>query len=220
MTHGLHVPAVHLPALHLPVVSPRARRIAFAIRVLVTGFIGLGVLLSVTIFALSATGTARFVPVLSNSMYPNMPVGSMALTMPVAESSIRVGDVIVFSNPNQPSVRVIHRISHIYGADEASQFSNWSPDILFANTKGDNNPEADPWVVTIADTTVWRMQTSVPFLGYPAIWLDQPLAPLWFIVAGVLALTVWVLRAVWGRPRAHVAASTSVSAEAVAPPSP
>lgn len=205
MPHGLHVPAVHLPALHLPVVSPRARRIAFAIRVLITAFIGLGVLLSVTIFALSVSGTARLVPVLSNSMAQNMPVGSLAFTVPVATGSIAVGDVIVFSNPTQPSTRVIHRVTHVFGPDEAATFSNWSPDVLFATTKGDNNPAADPWVVTIADATVWHLQTSVPFLGYPAIWLAQPLAPLWFIVAGVLALTGWLLRLVWRRPRAHVA---------------
>lgn len=205
MPHGLHVPAVHLPALHLPVVSPRARRIAFAIRVITTGFVGLGVLLSVAIFALSATGIARFVPVLSNSMAPNMPVGSLALTVQVPQDSIEVGDVIVFSNPTQPSTRVIHRVTHVFGPDEAASFSNWSPDVLFATTKGDNNPTADPWVVTIADPTVWHLQTSIPYLGYPAIWLAQPLAPLWFIVAGVLAVTVWLLRFVWRRPRDHVA---------------
>lgn len=205
MPHGLHLPAVHLPALHLPVVSPRARRIAFAIRVLITGFVGLGVLLSVTIFALSATGTARVVPVLSNSMAPDMPVGSMALTAPVPADSIQVGDVIVFSDPTRPSTRVIHRITHVYGDDEAEKFSSWSPDVLYATTQGDNNPDSDPWVLAIADATVWRMQTSLPFLGFPAIWLGQPLAPLWFILAGVLAVTVWLLRAVWRRPRAHVA---------------
>lgn len=211
MPHGLHVPAVHLPALHLPVVSPRARRIAFAIRVVITGFTGLGVLLSVAIFVFSATGTARLVPVLSNSMAPNMPVGSMALTIPVSESSIQVGDVIVFSNPTQPSTRVIHRITHVYGLDEAEQFSNWSPDVLFATTQGDNNPQADPWIVTIADATIWRLQTSVPFLGYPAIWLAHPLVPIWLLAAGVLVVVLWILRSVWRRPRAHVSVSLVAS---------
>ncbi|GAB2816205.1 hypothetical protein GCM10027022_02810 [Alpinimonas psychrophila] len=211
MPHGLHVPAVHLPALHLPVVSPRARRIFFAIRVLITSLVGLGVLLSVAIFALSATGTARLVPVLSNSMAPNMPVGSMALTVPVSKSSIQVGDVIVFSNPTQPSTRVIHRITHVYGPNEADQFSNWNPDVLFATTQGDNNPQADPWIVTIADATVWRLQTSVPFLGYPAIWLAQPLAPIWLLATGVLVVALWILRSVWHRPRAHESVAQEAS---------
>lgn len=205
MAYKVQAPAVHLPARHTAVVSPRARRIAFAIRLVITGFIGLGVLISVTIFTLSATGTARFVPVLSNSMATNMPVGSMALTVQSLRSSIQAGDVIVFSNPTQPSTRVIHRVAHRYGADEASQFRNWSSDKLYVTTKGDNNAEADPWVLIIADATVWRLQTSVPFLGYPAMWLAQPLAPLWLIAAGVVTATAWILKAVWRRPRVHVA---------------
>jgi len=199
MPNGLHVPVIHLPELHLPVVSPRARRLAFAMRVLIMGFVGLGVLVSVAIFVLSATGTARFVPVLSDSMAPDMPVGSLAFTIPVPRDSIVVGDVIVFSNPNQPSMRVIHRVTHVYGPDEASAFSNWSPSIFFATTQGDNNPNTDPWVVAISDDTVWRLQTSFPFIGQPAIWLAQPLSAVWLIAAGVLAGVAWILRAVWGR---------------------
>jgi signal peptidase len=207
MDHKLRAPVVHRPPLHLPVVSPRARRIAFAIRVVVMGFVGLGVLLSVIIFALSATGTARLVPVLSDSMAPAMPIGSMAFTMPVPQSSIKVGDVIVFSNPNQPSTRVIHRVTHIYGPDEAASFSDWSPSILYASTKGDNNPKADPWVVSIADVAVWQLQTSVPVLGQPAIWLAQPLSPIWVFGAGVLVAAVWALRALWRKQSPREASS-------------
>ena len=192
--------ALHVPLLHLPVVSPRARRLAFGLRVIVVGFVGLAVLLSVTIFILSAMGAARFVPVLSNSMAPSMSVGSLALTIPIPRDSVKVGDVIVFNNPNQSGTRVIHRVTHIFGADESSFFSNWSPDILFVTTKGDNNPAEDPWVATMSEQSVWRMQTSLPYMGQPAIWLAQPLAPLWFIVAGVLLVAVWLLRILWRRP--------------------
>ena len=204
MAHDVPVPAVRRSALHLPVVSPRARRFSLVIRVLTTSFVGLGVLLSVAIFILSATGTARLVPVLSNSMAPDMPVGSLALTVQVAKNSVQVGDVVVFSNPTQPSTRVIHRITHVYGSDEADKFSNWSPDVLFATTQGDNNPQADPWIVSIADATVWRLQTSVPLLGYPAIWLGHPLTPVWLLAAVVFVVVLVVVRSFWRRPRAHV----------------
>jgi signal peptidase len=177
----------------------RRRRGAFAMRVMVMVAILLGASLSVTVFVLSATGMARFVPVLSDSMAPEMPVGSLALTLPVAQSDIAEGDVIVFTNPNRPSVRVIHRITHIFGADEAQSFSNWSSDTLFASTKGDNNAEADPWVVVTTDANVWRVYTSVPFIGQPAIWLSQPLTPVWLIGAAVLAGVVWLMRRIWSR---------------------
>jgi len=168
------------------------------------GFVGLGVLLSVTIFILSATGTARFVPVLSDSMAPDMPVGSMAFTSPVPQGTITAGDVIVFSNPNQPSMRVIHRVTHVFSAEEAMSFSNWAPKMLFATTKGDNNANADSWVVAIADPTVWRLQASVPLFGQPAIWLAQPLAPLWLILVVTVVGAGWLLRTLWRTPRSLV----------------
>ena len=139
-------------------------------------------------------------PVLSDSMAPKMPVGSLALTVPIPRDTVRVGDVIVFTNPNQPGIRVIHRVAHIFGADESASFSNWSNDVLFVTTKGDDNPAADPWVVTMSEPSVWHLQTSVPYLGQPAIWLAQPLAPLWFIVAGALLGAGWLLRILWRRP--------------------
>jgi signal peptidase len=193
------VPAAQLLELGRPRVSRMQGRIVIVMRVAIMVSILMGVLLSVTIFALSATGSARFVPVLSDSMAPEMPVGSLALTLPVAKGDISVGDVIVFTNPNRPSVRVIHRITHIYGDDEAQSFSNWSPDALFATTKGDNNPEADPWVVVTTDANVWRLSTSLPFMGQPAIWLSQPMAPVWLIGAGVLAAVVLLMRKIWWR---------------------
>jgi signal peptidase len=199
MPDSPRVPVVQPLEFVRPRVSRMRGRVAFAMRVVVMVSILVGVLLSVTIFAVSATGAARFVPVLSDSMAPEIPVGSLALTLPVAQGDISEGDVIVFTNPNRPSVRVIHRITHIYGADEAQSFSNWSPDALFAATKGDNNPEADPWVVVTTDANVWRLSTSLPFMGQPAIWLSQPLAPVWLIGAAVLASVVWLMRRIWSK---------------------
>ena len=164
------------------------------------GLIILGVLASVAIFGLSATNTVRFVPVLSNSMAPIMPVGSLALTLPVQRQDVRVGDVIVFTNPNTAGVRVIHRVTRVYSTADASKFANWSTKQLFLGTKGDNNAVADPWVVTIADATIWRRTASIPGLGEPAIWIADPLIRLGcFVVAGV-ALGVWALVALWRRP--------------------
>ncbi len=189
------------------------RRGAVFGRVLSYVLFGLGVLLAVAIFVLSASGTARLVPVLSDSMAPDMPVGSLALTTQVPLDTIEVGDVIVFSNPNLPSTRIIHRVSHIFGVEESASFSNWSPDALFVTTKGDNNPAEDPWVVTVADPTMWKMNTSVPYLGLPAIWLAQPLAPLWLGSAGVLGVMVWILRALWRRPEPRAPETSTLDPE-------
>lgn len=155
----------------------------------------------VAVYILSATNTARLVPVMSNSMAPDMPVASLALTLPVARAEIKAGDVIVFTDPDHPTIRVIHRVVHIYGPDEAAKFTNWDPNQLIAGTKGDNNPSVDPWTVTIADTTIWRLDRSLPYLGQPAIWFETPTIRLWGFGAGGVALVGWMLVLVWRRPK-------------------
>jgi signal peptidase len=160
----------------------------------------LSVIVVAAVLILSLTNTARFVPVLSDSMAPSMPVGALALTMPVPRSDIRVGDVIVFTDPDHPSIRVIHRVEHIYRENQASQFTNWRADQLTASTKGDNNPAIDPWTVTIADSTIWRLVGSAPNVGYPAIWFLTPTFRLWGFGAAGIALITWMLVLVWRRP--------------------
>lgn len=180
--------------------APARRRLSAVIRIV--GAFGAVVCLSAVaaVLILSLTNTARFVPVLSNSMAPTIPVGSLALTVPVSRNDIRVGDVIVFTDPNHPTIRVIHRVVHLYGADEASQFSNWKADELTAMTKGDNNPQADPWTVTIADATVWRLAAFAPGAGLPVIWFLTPTVRLWTFGAAGVALVSWLIVLVWRRP--------------------
>lgn len=183
--------------------SSALRRLRFAAR-LTGGIVAALIITAIAaVILLSTTATARLVPVLSNSMAPAMPVGSLALTLPVARADIAVGDVIVFSDPNRPSIRVIHRVVHIYGADEAHKFSNWKADEFIASTKGDNNATVDPWTVTIADPIIWRLSRSANYLGLPAIWFQTPTIRLWgFSIVGVLFIT-WMLVVVWRRPPAN-----------------
>lgn len=169
----------------------------------------------VAVFALSATGVARFVPVLSNSMAPQMSVGSVALTLPVPRSAVRVGDVIVFTDPQRPSIRVIHRVTHVYGADEAHKFADWSTKRLFVDTRGDNNPSADPWVVSISDASIWRRVGSMPGIGYPAIWINSPTLRLAVFLFAGAAIALWALYLIWRKPRGRD--SRSVRAPSGAP---
>ncbi|MWV58889.1 signal peptidase I [Rathayibacter sp. VKM Ac-2754] len=162
--------------------------------------VGLVALVGVAVFVLSALGVVRLVPVLSNSMAPDMPVGSLAITLPAAPTEIRAGDVIVFTDPDVPERRVIHRITFVYPEDEAATLRGREPGELALTTKGDNNPTADPWIVTIADQRIWREQTSVPLLGWPSIALAQPEARFAFFAVGGAAVVGGVLLAIWRRP--------------------
>lgn len=182
--------------------APTAHRRSPLIVVRILGSIAAALVIAaiIAVLVLSSTSTARFVPVLSNSMAPTMPIGALALTVPVPRAAIKVGDVIVFTNPDHPAIRVIHRIIHIYGPEEASKFSNWRADQLTAETKGDNNPTADPWTLAIADPTIWRLEHSQKYFGYPAIWFQTPTIRLWGFGAAGAALVAWMLVLVWRKP--------------------
>ncbi|RIJ56103.1 signal peptidase I, partial [Clavibacter lycopersici] len=137
-----------------------ARRALGLLGGLLTAAIGLAV---VAVIALSVLGVTRFVPVLSNSMAPGMPVGSLAITAPTPRTEVATGDVVVFTAPMGPRVRVIHRVTHVFGPEDADRLDGWSADRLAIQTKGDNNPAGDPWIVTIGDDAVWERTSVVPF---------------------------------------------------------
>jgi signal peptidase len=76
--------------------------------------------------------------VVTGSMVPVIPVGSMVLTEQVAVSSLHVGDVLVFAKPTNTSEVIVHRIVQLAtGRDGAVQL----------RTKGDANTAVDPWIL-------------------------------------------------------------------------
>ncbi|KZX19653.1 signal peptidase I [Rathayibacter tanaceti] len=170
------------------------------LRILLGTLVGLVAVAGVAVFVLSALGMVRLVPVLSNSMAPVMPVGSLAVTLPVAQADVRAGDVIVFTDPDDPSLRVIHRVTFVYPEAEAATLRGREPGELALTTKGDNNQSADPWIVTIADERIWREQSVVPLLGWPSIALAHPEARFALFAAGGAAVVGSLLLAIWRRP--------------------
>ena len=63
-------------------------------------FVGLG----------PATGAYRLATVLSGSMAPGMPVGSVAVLVPEPPAAVRVGDVITLQAPTPDRHVVTHRV--------------------------------------------------------------------------------------------------------------
>ena len=131
---------------------------------------------------LTATGHLRMQPVLSGSMRPAMQPGDLALTWQVPTSSLKVGDVVMFTPPDhkRPVMHRITRITHPQG-----KF-----DIV---TRGDaNGGRDDPWgMITIRSTKIYRTVGSIPYLGWVR---EAPLGivrPLLFITAGLILL--WIV---------------------------
>ena len=90
--------------------------------------------------------------VLSGSMVPTYPVGSLVYVQPVDPAELRVGDPITFRIDEETVVT--HRIVGVEGSGSALQFE----------TKGDANEQPDAGKASAADV-VGKVVFSVPLLG-------------------------------------------------------
>jgi signal peptidase len=125
-----------------------------------TSKVALGLLLAVIVGALAVlTVVPRAVhgsalTVLTGSMTPSIPVGSVVLVRPVDPGTLHVGDVITYQKqPGKPEY-ITHRITAIH--------TGTTPVTL--TTKGDANRGADPWSVPVTSVR-GRVLFHVPYLG-------------------------------------------------------
>lgn len=79
--------------------------------------------------------------VVTGSMQPQIPIGSLVVTQRVPAGQLRPGNIIAFPEPCNPSRVVVHRI--------ASASMSPTGQVLI-HTKGDANPVADNWPVDCA----------------------------------------------------------------------
>ncbi|MDA8297389.1 MAG: signal peptidase I [Actinomycetota bacterium] len=122
----------------------------------------------------------------SGSMTPTIPTGSLVLYKKAKASQLKVGDVIVFTSPNDPNEKITHRIYAIQGSGTSRYFE----------TKGDANPVPDAWRVP-ATGSGWEEFWHAPGIGYALSWLQSSTARILLIsipavVLGILML--WDLR--------------------------
>jgi signal peptidase len=101
--------------------------------------------------------------VVTGSMQPTIPIGSLVLTESIPANQLTVGDVVVFPDPNNLSLTIVHRIVWLSHDPQG--------DVLI-KTKGDYNAVADNWTVkrpgtAYADRAIW----VIPGGGTAATWL-------------------------------------------------
>lgn len=102
--------------------------------------------------------------VLTGSMEPSFPTGSLIYVKDVDASDLRVNDVITFSI--SPNVIATHRIV------ELVQDEN-NPSIVRFRTKGDANNDVDASLVS-AGNIIGKAMFAIPHLGYVASYIQQP----------------------------------------------
>jgi signal peptidase len=94
--------------------------------------------------------------VLTNSMSPHLPPGTLVVNKPTAISDIRVGDIVTYQVRSGEAAVVSHRV--------VERVVNLEGDTTFI-TQGDNNDAPDPAPVTAIQIkgTLWY---AIPYLGW------------------------------------------------------
>lgn len=128
-------------------------------------------------------GYDRYV-IVSGSMSGTVERGGVVFEKAVDVKDLKVGDVITYTPPPAAAINhlVTHRISEI-GVGEDGQ--------TVYRTKGDANPGQDPWKFTLNGDKQNVMKFSVPFVGYPLLYLANASARL--ILIGVAAAIIGLM---------------------------
>ncbi len=157
---------------------------------IVSAVAGLG---AMTLVVPAVTGSTPLA-VLSPSMEPTLPVGTLVVVQPSAPESVRLGDVITYQlKPGDPTL-VTHRVV------EVRSISNGEYEYL---TKGDANGAVDATVVTQAQLK-GKAWYSVPLVGFVSVAVGGAAGPMLVPILGAGLLTYgayMVLSGVVGRAR-------------------
>lgn len=133
------------------------------------------------------TGRYQLLPVLSDSMAPGMPTGSLAVSVPVATADVRAGDVLTLRSPIGDHAIVTHRVVEVVerGAHPV------------VRTKGDANDAIDPWLARLDGDRAWRVSAVVPMAGSAVVALRGFAPRMAFTVVAPLVLAVLWLAWIW-----------------------
>jgi signal peptidase len=155
-------------------------------------YIFLGLVIGLALFALILPPvlSGRLAIVRGGSMEPAMPIGSIALTLPVTPDEVKVGDIIVFKPPRHPTimnpnVNVSHRVIEVQADGE-----------LYFITKGDASEDPDPVPIPAANVQ-GKVVFNIPYLGYVAYWV-MSFARTWlgFVVLVCIPIVLLVASAI------------------------
>lgn len=135
---------------------------------------------AVAVSLIPAVTGATALTVLTGSMEPTLPVGSVAVVAPRSPDQIRPGDVITYTDrdPDSPATRIVtHRVVAVDQAPAGPSF----------RTQGDANDAPDQRPTAAADVhgVLWY---SVPVVGWLRELLISPAGLLYLAGAALLLL--------------------------------
>lgn len=122
------------------------------------GILAFIVLVGVLVIVIPAVSGATPMTILTRSMEPTYPPGTLIIVRPTAAEEVKIGDALTYQLKSGEPAVVTHRVIAI---------STSSSGELAFTTKGDNNAKADELPVRPVQFekqgTVWY---SVPWIGY------------------------------------------------------
>ena len=148
------------------------------------GVVVIAVLLPLAIFLTSSWLLGwQLLSVLTGSMQPTYPVGSLLVVGQIDAAAVEPGMAIVFHDPSEPDRVVVHRVVGV--AD--------GPTLAFV-TQGDANPARDPNIVParlVGGHVLW----SITHLGTAMEWLQWPRSFVVLVLVPLGLLVIAELRA-------------------------
>ena len=169
-----------------PAAASRARRWAARLLLGVPAVSLVALLLTV---ALPALFGFRSLVIMSGSMEPAIPTGSVVVVRRIPAAEIAVGEVVSFVNPEDPGGTLTHRVQAVAGAGGRIE----------VKTRGDANTGTESWSIAAAGT-VGRVVFHLPLLGYLLAPLQGTLPRLVLVVSPALLLGVSLTVEIWRSP--------------------
>ncbi|GAB3560722.1 signal peptidase I [Spelaeicoccus albus] len=173
-----------------PPTEPRAQsglRRALGRIIALVSTIAVAAILALAVFLtlVPAVSGGHTLTVLSGSMVPRLPVGSVVVDRPVAPGSLDVGDIVTYQKTDQSThaqVLITHRIVAKHNGKHGLVFT----------TKGDANRTADPEPVR-ASQIRGELWYDVPYIGIVRGFLLAPAGLLMIGSAVLLIAAIWFL---------------------------
>lgn len=128
---------------------------------------------------------ARPYTVLTGSMEPAIAPGDVVIAERIEPPEARVGDVVLFRDPEDQERTITHRVQRIRRAG----------DRLWFVTRGDANNHGERWRIA-ADGQLGRVLYTVPAVGHVAVFAGR-IGPSLLLVLGVLLLVGNELWRIW-----------------------
>ena len=161
----------------------------------------------------SLLGFQRYV-IMTGSMEPDIPTGSIVYDEVVPVEDLEVGDVITFVPP--PEYNISDPVTHRIVSIEQQPDADGQPGPLVFQTKGDANEHPDAWEMILDGEDQARVKYQVPYLGYFYLFLSRRWVQLLLIGLPALGIAIFVGISMWRVSGAAVIEQRQEAAEAAA----